>query len=299
MQKKFIAKLMAVTIAVSMMSLLAGCSDEDFEDYSDRIDFTSEADFPNGACDYLDGTVVVMSIAANDQTTNWDFNNQADVETLSSISQKFFTGLKWIEDQGKAYGKNIKFIYNWDDDNELFYTANLSEDYSKGQANLFDQKTFIDENLSAYASKLVKKYNADNILFAIYFNEPQDTNFICFATPFKGTERGMDYPYETVCIDKYVNDCEQGPATYAHEVLHVFGAPDLYCADEDGSNWGITQEFVDYCTEEHINDIMYSCYDPFNNYIPLEEVTNELSDITAYYLGWTDSCEECETYGLK
>lgn len=284
-----------------------GKENEDIEDSSTGSagsvasgrDFTSESDYPMGTCKELEGKTVVMSIAANDATTSWDFNNAADVETLASISNKVFIGLEWIKEQGKNYGKNIEFIYNWDEDNELFYTADLSADYSSGQSNLQDQKCFIDENLSSYADKLLTKYDADNILFMYYFNEPKDTGFICFATPFQGTERGMDLPYETVCVDKYVYGAEQGPATYAHEILHLFGAPDLYSVDMDGSNYGMTEEFVSYCEQNHINEIMYSTYDPYNTTIPLDKVSNELTDLTAYYLGWIDSNEECAQFGVE
>lgn len=272
--------------------------DDSSDSSTSRRDFTSEDDFPTGTCGKLEGKTVIMSIAANDATTSWDFDNSKDVEALTDMSRKVFIGLEWIKEQGQKYGKNIEFIYNWDDDDELFYTADLSADYSNGMSNLQDQKSFIDEKLSSYADKLLTKYNADNILFMIYFNEPQNTDFVCFATPFQGTERGMDLPYETVCIDNYVYGSEQGPATYAHEILHLFGAPDLYSADEDGSNRGMTQEFVDYCEKNHINEIMFSTYDPYKNTIPLDKVSNELTDLTAYFVGWIDSNEECEEFGI-
>lgn len=53
----------------------------------------------------------------------------------------------------------------------------------------------------------------------------------------------MDLPYETVMLSRYVFQSEQGPATYAHENLHCFGAPDLYEVDQDGSNYGLKYEF--------------------------------------------------------
>jgi len=297
-------------------------SDEDYsdEDYSDEnydeesdsdseeaassgqteaSDFTNDSIYPLGTCKELEGTFVIMSIAADDATTSWDFDNADDANTLAYISEKFAIGLKWIEDMGKQYGKDINFIYNWDEDNELFYTAQLSEDYGTNNGNYRqDTKTFIDENLSSYAANLVNKYNADGIMFVFYFNEPENTDFVCFAEPYIGTDLGMDYPYEVLCVDKYVYGAQQGPATYAHEVLHLFGAPDFYNVDTDGSNHGMTEEFVSYCQQNHLNEIMNATYDPYNNVIPENEVTNDLTDLTAYYIGWVDSNEECEAYGV-
>lgn len=303
--KKWLVILLVI-VGVVVVLLALGGSEDGTDGYSDEysgggsnsVDYTSEAAFPMGTCKELEGTIVVMSIAADSATTSWDFNNAQDQKTLSDISRRFGTGLKWIEQQAENYGKNVKFVYNWDEDNSLFYTAKLSEDYSTGMSNIQDQKTFVDEKLSSYATELVKKYSADGIMFVYYFNEPQNTNFVCAAAPFQGTELGMDYPIETVIVDKYVYGQEQGPATYAHEVLHLFGAPDFYTEDLDGLNYGITQEFVDYCAKEHINEIMTSTYDPYTMTIPLEEVTNDLTDLTAYYIGWIDSNEECEKFGV-
>lgn len=265
----------------------------------DARDLSSEEEFPMGTCSELEGKIVIMSIAADTATTTWNFDDPADMDTIGYISREVGIGLNWIEEQAKNYGKDVEFIYNWDDDAELFYTAQLQEDYSASDSNLQDQKLFIDEKLSSYANKLIDKYNADGILFMYYINLPQsNTQFQCFATPFQGTELGMDLPYETVVLSKYVFKQEQGPATYAHEILHCFGAPDLYSVDMDGTNYGMTQEFVDYCDANHKNEIMVSCYDPFTNTIPLDNVTNDLTDITAYYLGWIDSCEECEQFGV-
>lgn len=309
----FIILAVVAVLVILMVALMSGddestdgSSDTYYEDNdtvrksqsSEIIDFTSEKDFPMGTCKELDGTIVIMSIAANDAKTSWDFNDPKDQETLSYISREFSIGLDWITEQGKKYGKDIKFIYDWDEDNELFYTANLLEDYGNQESNLQDQKSFIDENLSQYATNLVKKYNADGIAFVYYFNMPENTDFICFASPFQGTDLGMDYPIETLCIDRYVYGAEQGPATYAHELLHLFGAPDLYQVDMNGLNYGMTAEFVDYCEQEHKNEIMFSTYDPYNMVIPKDEVTNDLTDLTAYYIGWIDSNEECESFGV-
>ena len=36
--------------------------------------------------------------------------------------------------------------------------------------------------------------------------------------------------------------CDPCPAGIAHEMLHAFGAPDLYCADVYGDNYGVSED---------------------------------------------------------
>ncbi len=76
--------------------------------------------------------------------------------------------------------------------------------------------------------------------------------------------------------------------TYAHEILHLFGAPDLYEARQ-----GITQEYVDHLEKTDSRDIMFNSY---RGDWDSGRVT--FSELDAYYTGLTDRCEDVETYGL-
>lgn len=80
--------------------------------------------------------------------------------------------------------------------------------------------------------------------------------------------------------------------------MHLFGAPGFYLPDTDGGNFGISREFVDYCDANHKNEIMFSNYDIYNNCVDFEKVTNDLTDLTAYYLGWVDECQDCIDFGM-
>ena len=84
------------------------------------------------------------------------------------------------------------------------------------------------------------------------------------------------------------------PATFAHEMLHTFGAPDLYYAGKRG----ITQEYVSYAKSAGTNDIMRVTWDLNTNYYVYDSVKNEITDITAYYLGLTDYSSTVQEWGL-
>lgn len=272
---------------------------DDTEVTTTERDFLSEEDYPMGTGFELDGKIVVVSIFLNDNTTSWDFNSEADKETIMKLSGNMGLGMDWIAEQGRKYGKDIEFIYNWDEDNELFYALDIDCDFSKGESQTPEVKMLIDENFTEVSNKLLDKYETENIFYVVYLNEKPDTKMTCHAMPFYGTELGYNMPDEVVCLSNWVYGAEQGPASYAHEILHIFGAPDYYVADTQGENYGITQEFVDYCQgSDMINEIMCSTYDPYTNTIPKDRVTNDFSDLTAYYVGWIDECSMIDEFGL-
>ena len=81
-------------------------------------------------------------------------------------------------------------------------------------------------------------------------------------------------------------------------MLHTFGAIDLYMADYSYDDYNITQDFVDYIENSDGNDIMYTTYDAYTNEPHYDEITNELTDIDAYYVGWLDDSELADQWGL-
>ena len=76
------------------------------------------------------------------------------------------------------------------------------------------------------------------------------------------------------------------PPSYAHEMMHCFGAHDLYYANEF-----IPQEYVEYLMNTYSNDIMYTVADS-------KDIPNDFTALDAYYVGILDDCEEVSQWGL-
>ena len=55
-------------------------------------------------------------------------------------------------------------------------------------------------------------------------------------------DESMPYPYEMCCMFMNCGGYLEAPSGFAHEMLHTFGAVDLYTASE----YGVTQDYVDY-----------------------------------------------------
>ena len=137
------------------------------------------------------------------------------------------------------------------------------------------QQEWIIENVDIV--KIKEKYEADNIIFVYFFNT-NNTNKAISSTYNREIDIVNIFPEN----DRYVVP----PATYAHELLHTFGAPDLYF-----ENAIINQEYVDYYMEINSSDIMASVYYG-------EEITNTFSDLDAYYVGLIDSHPDIEKWNL-
>jgi hypothetical protein len=81
-------------------------------------------------------------------------------------------------------------------------------------------------------------------------------------------------------------------STYAHEILHLFGACDLY---EENKTDHISQELADYIADNYPHEIMYYTYedDDTSNF---DEITKEMSPVTLYFLDWGDGGAEIKQF---
>ena len=86
----------------------------------------------------------------------------------------------------------------------------------------------------------------------------------------------------------------ESPATYAHEILHLFGAPDLY---EGSSDPYVDEALVSYVADTYPGDIMLSTYEDDGS-SRFDAITKEISPLTAYCLGLTDTCPELAQFPL-
>ena len=68
--------------------------------------------------------------------------------------------------------------------------------------------------------------------------------------------------------------------------MHTFGAYDLYYV-----NNGISSEYVNHLESIDSNDIMYTVTSE-------KTITNEFSELDAYYVGLIDSSNEQKTWNL-
>ena len=229
----------------------------------------------NGTADTIMGKTVIISIYANDTVTNW--NTDSDNTKINDTLNNLKIATDYLVKQVNSYNKEALFIYDWNNFDDIKYIANFDVDIVNNYKDNYDtQREWIVNNIDI--GNIKKKYAADNLVFMYFFNT-DDTN-----TSITSTYNRLDI--DIIDVFPVNSNYTIPPATYAHELLHTFGAPDLYYANEI-----INQEYVDYLIEIDSNDIMAKV-----NYG--DEIINEFSNLDAYYVGLIDESSDVTKWNL-
>ena len=231
---------------------------------------------PNGTADTIDGKTIIISIYANDEKVVWNYDLENDINKINDTLNNLRIATDYLTKEVTKYSKTAEFIYDWNIFSDLKYEAtfndNIVDNYNY---KYLTQKEWIIDNIDIL--KLKKKYDADNIIFVYFFNT-DNTNSAITST--------YNLDIDIVNVFPENNKYTIPPATYAHELLHTFGAPDLYF-----ENSTINQEYVDYLLETDSDDIMFKVTDT-------SVIIDDFSDLDAYYVGLIDSHPDVEKWGL-
>ncbi|MGN0611876.1 MAG: hypothetical protein ACI4JI_08835 [Ruminiclostridium sp.] len=251
-----------------------------------------------GSADTPEGKTAVVTIFCDDKLTKWDFTSDKD----KGIRESDFTALKaatdWISGQAVKYGKDCEFIIPSDENSDLYYEASFTNTVCDSAKALekAEQWQYIDKNIDSDALK--SKYDCRNMIYLLFTNGydealKNDDEIIINSYVVNVYDKPNDYPYELACLAMYEGSAGAVPSVIAHEIIHLYGAPDLYAFDAGGMNYATTVAFVDYCRENVPQEIMLSTRDKETGELLPDSITQEITDITAYYIGWLDTAPEC------
>lgn len=238
---------------------------------------------PQGSVQFLEGDTVLVSVYVKSD----DFWTS---EETSKTKENMKIAVDYIESYGPKYGKNINLIYDDGINEDLYYCMDYDNAlYDSENDNFEFDKVFnswIDKNIPL--EEIKKKYDTESVGYVIFLD-----SYGVSYTIAHFLQDGKKYfnEYSVIYLYEDKRDYEV-PSVYAHEILHMFGAIDLY---KENSSDGITNEFVNYIDKNYPNEIMYTTYelDYRNNY---NEITQQISDITAYMVGLTDDFYELNQY---
>ena len=248
-----------------------------------------------GSATQLDGNIVVVSIFVNDTDYSWDFTNSDDQATRDDSLTYLGIATDWITENAHDWNKDPEFIYNWEENSDLYYEATISCAITDADT---DPSSYIAQYIQNCIDEeqLLTKYDAESIVYMTYLNTTSENTAVSYSMPYTDAS---DYTEEVCYMLLNANDEIECPAGYAHEILHLFGAPDLYTSDDPAYNCNIDGAYVEYCETAHANDIMLTTYDVDTLDTYYDHISNELSDVTAYYIGWTDGCQDVTDYNLQ
>ena len=109
----------------------------------------------NGTADTIDGKTIIVSIYADDYGTKWDFNK--DKERIEDTFDNLKIATKYLKEQVKKYGKNATFIYDWENNSDLKYVVQFTDDIVALNGIYDLQREWIVNNIDI--DKLINKYN--------------------------------------------------------------------------------------------------------------------------------------------
>lgn len=170
-----------------------------------------------GSASVLTGTCLVYQVFVADKVTSWTESQKES--TLRNMDQS----LRFIAEQSHRYEVTVAF------------------QQEEPQLVVFDgvvpTSTFVDpkwteqviqslsrDSANQLVSQLRKQYGADNVLLCLHVNKPALSYNLAHYD-------GVDDTYAAermICFTRYPDGRPTAAATYAHEILHLFGAGDLY-----------------------------------------------------------------------
>lgn len=283
-------------VVLLFIALLFGDDDssDSYDDYSYDYNYedsgaSSIGEFPHGTAASLDGNILVVSIFADDNNCSWSSSN------ASEISGSIFTAVdiasKWIQTNAALYGRMVNFIYDWTQNEDLAYTTSYSGSIP-GEMPYDYFRDYIADSIDI--NGLMTKYEADNVLFLILVNTPSDNT--APSSTYMRQDSSSFIDIELIEWFATESDMVDGPAAMAHEMLHAFGAKDLYYYEGYNMTVDFSMEYLDYVANYRPNDIMTTVYDGYG--YNWDHITNDLSEIDAYYVGLTDRPQEADDWDL-
>lgn len=214
-----------------------------------------------------------------------------DEESLAQTRRNLEVAVDWIAAEAEKYNAAPRLIYddgNGDLTRFVRCSAELTED-NTGSTEFYDYVDTLTASVDAAA--IAQKYGTSSIGFLIFVPAAG-----CSYSILHYLEDGAYYPNEFCCL--YLYDVYEkpgtyeGPAVYAHEILHLFGAADLY---EESSDAYVTPELTDYVVSSWPDAIMYYTYNDDNS-ISYDRIEKSICPLTAYRLGLCDTFPGIERF---
>ena len=281
MQKSFLLFIKNICIILSFLIIFSGCkSEKDNSPYQFKYahDITAYGFVDIGVCKKLTGDVYTLVIFMDDDQSSW---NEEARENF--YDKRYFPSINYLSKQAEKRGVSLTLEsgqYKTRQDLKTQPRYSGIVDTSQGFNNL-DVLEQAAKTLGFTDSSLMHKmlkYNlgVEQIAYVLAFNKPGracavfDATFdnddsIEFMIAFSKSQDGKDYIGSAV----------------VHELLHLFGATDLY------DDKGIYKERYKLCKKLFPNDIMLRS--------AIYPETLKIGSLTECLIGWSeDFPEKCD-----
>lgn len=231
---------------------------------------------PQGSVEFIEGKTVFVTILVDA-----DDQNRLDSE-LPYIQYAQKSATDYIMNQAYLCGKKSEIIVWGSEHEDLKYEVSYGGDVT--DATLESEKSdeyynWLNGVIEKFPIDEIKTaYNTDSIGFVVIMDLPGRS----YAHPYYSNAYGSGY-YESIVVFAYDDSTgdRESLATYTHEMMHLFGAIDLY---EPNQFDGVTEEVCDYIEEKYPNELMFTVYNP-DGTSDYEKINQYLSEITLMMTG--------------
>lgn len=202
-------KICLIATALALLGTLAGCGSDENEQDTPRYDSKTHYYMRSkgiGYCENLKGNVHILFVWVDDVSDAW---TEADKQAVLPALEH---GMETLETQAKAQNVELSFSKEHINATIDVEATEFGDDW-KNEALVAAGYKSVGET----QQELEKKHGVSSVPIVFLLNR----NGRAYAYS-RNTERGA----ESVAL--YASD----PSAFAHEILHLYGAVDLYVLDE-------------------------------------------------------------------
>ena len=222
-----------------------------------------------GSAKRLSGSIYVLSVFAGDK--HWSRTGK------EKLMNELYKAAGWISREAARYGKNVSFkygTYGLDKTIKMAIAPGHGTGNEDGRVAHKALETVGYKNIGQFYEWFKKNEQCDNCLIVV-FAQGRGRSYAVPYTP----EYHVDYFTEScVVYESYEDGTPHGAFGIAHEVLHCFGAEDLY---ETFQKPKIVEEEA---KKRYGDDIMHRFDYDINNL--------KIDEFTAWCVGLTDTWKD-------
>ena len=170
-----------------------------------------------GSAKLFSGRICIFHVFANDAQASWSEPEKDEVRSRLEQACDF------LSQQSELHGHKISFI------EEFAPTVSYEKRLPTGTfVNPNWTEEVIRESSGIGSRELVDRlrdnHSADNVVVCLHVNKPALSYNLAYYANVSSTFTAE----RMVCFSTYPDSRPTAAATYAHEILHLFGAGDLY-----------------------------------------------------------------------
>lgn len=215
-----------------------------------------------GSASTLHGAVLLYHVFVSDPESSWTEKKKL------GVGSRINEALQFVEAQAARYDARPHFMHVIAGPVTLDKPISLAAQANPGWTG-HAIRAASGTNARGVVAQYRKSHEADHVLIVLHVNKTARSYNISF---YKGVP--VNFSAERlVCFTNIAPEMSTPPATYAHEILHGFGAGDLYFPfDQDDSRYLKAKAICP-------NDVMFRV-DPDISQL-------EVAPWTAFRVGWT------------